>query len=514
MKLGRNDPCHCGSGKKYKKCCLEKDEAANRTLLPEDFVGEDEEYVDEETDDVLESETETENDTADWDIEDDDDDDDDEDEYDDEYEEEEDDDESKVDVKAVNQRWEEFEKQDYEGKIALFLKTVEEPELMDDEMAFEMLNTLYDQTTTPPQRERYDTLVEKLRERLPNIYSKSAHFYLQNCITNAVLAGRFERVPAMMNELARRAGKDIDVFNSVVEELAYYGQLSTLIEAMHLAWPKVKRSGDIVPWGIDEFAGKATQNLVFDYVERHPAATSGDAELFERLKFFNSQVETARIDKFIALLAGRANRQWTRADFTFKPANRPPRFRGDDRKGIKIPKPIQQNLFDLSLEFQGRLRRETNMPLVKSELGREQLVKYFIDRLGGELEPRQSMLEAAFNRPKPKTRSPEFYLKGDENSVAWLCPDRETLDHCLAGLFHLLSSRPYTAATMFELIPAWLRFLESYQLVSAALHEQTLQSLRKLTADLQGLVPKINSDPALQTVIKSWGENTAPEKAS
>jgi hypothetical protein len=25
MKIGRNDPCHCGSGKKYKKCCLDKD---------------------------------------------------------------------------------------------------------------------------------------------------------------------------------------------------------------------------------------------------------------------------------------------------------------------------------------------------------------------------------------------------------------------------------------------------------------------------------------------------------
>lgn len=24
-KLGRNEPCHCGSGKKYKKCCLLKD---------------------------------------------------------------------------------------------------------------------------------------------------------------------------------------------------------------------------------------------------------------------------------------------------------------------------------------------------------------------------------------------------------------------------------------------------------------------------------------------------------
>ncbi|MBM4371446.1 MAG: preprotein translocase subunit SecA [Deltaproteobacteria bacterium] len=27
-KLGRNDPCHCGSGKKYKQCCLRKDELA------------------------------------------------------------------------------------------------------------------------------------------------------------------------------------------------------------------------------------------------------------------------------------------------------------------------------------------------------------------------------------------------------------------------------------------------------------------------------------------------------
>ncbi|VGO23056.1 SEC-C metal-binding domain-containing protein [Pontiella sulfatireligans] len=26
-KLGRNEPCHCGSGKKYKRCCLEKDQA-------------------------------------------------------------------------------------------------------------------------------------------------------------------------------------------------------------------------------------------------------------------------------------------------------------------------------------------------------------------------------------------------------------------------------------------------------------------------------------------------------
>src|SRR5438093_13187182 len=31
-KVSRSDPCPCGSGKKYKKCCLEKD-AANLTEL-------------------------------------------------------------------------------------------------------------------------------------------------------------------------------------------------------------------------------------------------------------------------------------------------------------------------------------------------------------------------------------------------------------------------------------------------------------------------------------------------
>ena len=33
MKVGRNDPCHCGSGQKYKKCCLAKDEAQRSAEL-------------------------------------------------------------------------------------------------------------------------------------------------------------------------------------------------------------------------------------------------------------------------------------------------------------------------------------------------------------------------------------------------------------------------------------------------------------------------------------------------
>gem|GEM_PF-2808401 len=35
MKIGRNAPCHCGSGKKYKKCCLKSDQLAGNQLNPE-----------------------------------------------------------------------------------------------------------------------------------------------------------------------------------------------------------------------------------------------------------------------------------------------------------------------------------------------------------------------------------------------------------------------------------------------------------------------------------------------
>src|SRR5689334_22645518 len=35
---GRNDPCHCGSGKKYKKCHEDQDAAAKHTILEKQWT--------------------------------------------------------------------------------------------------------------------------------------------------------------------------------------------------------------------------------------------------------------------------------------------------------------------------------------------------------------------------------------------------------------------------------------------------------------------------------------------
>ncbi len=39
MKIGRNDPCPCGSGRKYKKCCLTKeDKVSQKDSLSDDYI--------------------------------------------------------------------------------------------------------------------------------------------------------------------------------------------------------------------------------------------------------------------------------------------------------------------------------------------------------------------------------------------------------------------------------------------------------------------------------------------
>ena len=36
VEVGRNDPCPCGSGKKYKNCCWEKDHQVTNPSAPSD----------------------------------------------------------------------------------------------------------------------------------------------------------------------------------------------------------------------------------------------------------------------------------------------------------------------------------------------------------------------------------------------------------------------------------------------------------------------------------------------
>jgi len=217
MKVGRNDPCPCGSGKKYKKCCLGKDQAAsNRPADPGA---------------VLQSSGDS------------------------------------GPLPAASPRpskppratassrasrptppprprdpraerwdalWKEFESQDGAGQVALFLKTLDDPELMIDEIAFEMLSRLRQDAIKRGERARFPELVDALRQRRPEVYQEGAHYYLSWLIQDALAEGRPETVRPLALELAARSARHLDTVIRSLDVLAYHGQLAVLVEAMRV----------------------------------------------------------------------------------------------------------------------------------------------------------------------------------------------------------------------------------------------------------------------------------------
>jgi hypothetical protein len=162
----------------------------------------------------------------------------------------------------------------------------------------------------------------------------------------------------------------------------------------------------------------------------------------------------------------------------------------------------QQNLLDLSIEFLGYLRREEGVPYTKGELGRAQIQQYILRRHAGELEPRESRFEAP-TRPLKLKSIPKPTGRSDHG----LCPDRDTLDHYLAQLFNFINPQYYKAAATFELVPAWLRFLESRQIIDAQQRTKTLFELRGLDTELLKVLERHLPDPALSIGVRRWREN-------
>ncbi len=460
--LGRNDPCHCGSGRKYKKCCLKKDQAAERAerkaeRLAEMLSSPPPDDMSEAAADMPETPPEP----------------------------------PDPRIEAFNARWNEFQAADYEGQIALFYKTLEEdPELMDGEMAFEFLNPLYYESTERGERDRFEKMADDLRERLPEVYAAEAGYILDWRITNALADGRTGDIPAMANEMARNAEENIDQFFNLMDQLAYHNQLAALIEATRTAWPQVKVSTKIL--GIDDFATQMTNYLVFDYVTRTPEPDGQDPALLDRIDPY-MDLNLEKFAEYVAELAGQRSATWTMADFEFEPLESEQFSDWDDEEEETVDEG-RQNFSHLTFDFLHYLYQEENVPYAKGDLARTEIQQYILRRHDGDLEP----VEPLFPQPKRSRR------KGKAAAAPHpLCPDRGTLDRFLAGLINFINPQYYKATATLELVPAWLRFLESRHLIEAEQREQTLLELRGLGTEFLKVVGT-HADPALGRAIENW----------
>lgn len=485
MKVGRNDPCPCGSGKKYKKCCLPGDQkAAYRRNLQTQGEGT---FVSAEKQAAAPHL------------------------------------QTKVSfpapprppeqpkpppdphMEAIETRWKEFEKQDYEGRIALFLKTLEEKELMDDQLAFDMLDQLYLATSQHNERDRFATLIAALRERLPEVYATNAVYFLSWLLSNALAASQQETLPALTRELAAYAGKDIDMVNRVIDQLEYHGQLDLLREITRIGLADVKASHDIMPHGKYEFAERGGDYEIFDYLLHTPDPRGDDPSLLDRLGFYVEDLRTEKLIRYIEHVSDKKSQTWQVNDFAIQPSTKKSAFSDDDEDVEDEEKtepldPGKENLYYLSIEFLGYLHREEKVPYTRGEQARQGLVGYLVERAEGELEPRPGLLEdrRSWERRRPARQRPPSHP---------LCPDRGTLDRYLASLLDFLSAQYFKVCALFTLLPAWLRFLEQRQLLSAEQRQKCLRELEGLHATLLKAMETAvvrSEDPTLVQDLKAW----------
>jgi hypothetical protein len=357
-----------------------------------------------------------------------------------------------------------------------------------------MLEGLHADALATGDRARFPECVGALRERRLDVFKESAHYYVSWCLRDALAKGRHEVVPSLAQELAASAGREIDIFNLAAEALGSHGELKVLLEALRVAWPLVKSSDGVVPWGISRFAERSVSHEIYDYLEHADSPDPDDAGLLERVQFFIKEPREGFLGDFLGDLTGNSRREWHADDFGLSQTRKRRRRDGDgESEDPQTPAPGKLNLARLINTFVGYLRREEGAPFSRGELVRRELYSYFSRRNEGDLDPLPSRMGLALDPKRKLPKPPE--------PTHPLCPERVTLEVHLAGL---IDERHYSAAALLQAMPAWLRFLESQRLIDAATCRNSAAELLPLHDTLLGIWEKHTEDPLLYRHAQAW----------
>ncbi|MBC8449852.1 MAG: SEC-C domain-containing protein [Chloroflexi bacterium] len=457
QKLGRNDPCWCGSGKKYKHCHRRQDQAEAKRSAVKPAPA---------TPAAVEPAPMTPTMPEPPPV--------------------------PPEIAAINARWDQFEAADLEGKVTFFLETLASGE-MDREEAYEMLQNIRDNTDPrrdPQARARYAELVERLRQEAPDLYRYDVAYYNENLINDAIAGGRWEAIPELLAGFAEGSvDRGIDIFFQVIEQLKYHGQTEPLIQVISQMWSGVSDSvdsGKLVPWTSEELGSEVTLLTFFQYVETAETPRAKDPALLEAASPYGS-FNAGWLKQAVPHLSAPAPSPWQRADF-----------------GEAVDaEQWEENLSVLLFEFMADQRRRAGAPFSKSDLARDQLLELLHQQFT-QPEDTSSKRRTGKRRSKAKKRARQQPAARPLSSLA---PRYASLDRHLVGQFGFLSAQPYKAAALTEMLPAYLHFLARLDLIHPTEMDDALGSLRPLAGHLRTALDNYGANiAAVQAVEAAWSE--------
>ncbi len=449
---GRNDPCPCGSGKKYKKCCWAKDKAEQQAKQivvnkPPVIKRVQDEWVETDLPPLFTPpKPEPEPDPL---------------------------------TEQFDTFWDAFEGASYEERWQLLDDLwVNQPELLDGELIFETGNLLFGQAVDEDDVARFSRFLDQIETVAPEAYQDELAYILDWRIQIALLEKDRAAVQHYFEQFSLLAGDKLDQYYRVISALLYHGEMEISLDGMRQARPYVAKSGSLVPWAYEEFVDKLASLEILFLAKNNPEATAEDPELKARFGEYELTINPEGMDLRLDYLTGRKWPTWTLADFE--------RLAG---KGKKDPNNSHFTyLLDAFLHY---AHYEERVPFTRAGMAQQELAEYLIGQ--DKDQPGKNRLSRSRKQPG-QTQEQPYYLY----------PTAETLDSYLGELMGFMSFRFYEVSALFELLPAWLRFLAKYNLLDQKVHEKLLQSFNYLKDPLIQIARQQLTDPLVETNLAGW----------
>ncbi len=365
IKFGRNDPCLCGSGKKYKRCCLQKN--ASDPLVSNALL--------DRTKSLFAKTPEDPNDP--W----------------------------------ILLR-EKFKSADgFESKSDVFAASLDQ-ELFDQEMALSMLEDLSIAAFRAGSVIQFLELAQVFRDKRPSIFDESSHWYLHIMINAALTCKRNEQVSDLFFEMSEKLSDEgIDPYSWTVDQLAYHGQLQILNDGIKKSWQWIEKSTEIVPWVKEQYLHRIIDYTVFVYIERlgqkAPFIARGDDPgLLESLSPWQKWIRTDVLIQQVSFIVGNHKPQYQIEDFNDS----------------------LTNWRDLTWEFLGYLRLFHGIPFTRAANQRELILEYLAERRRGKLIKKPDLMKRLDpNFRPPKQKVPQHPLCPDRETMEIFANKQQTL---------------------------------------------------------------------------------------
>lgn len=319
---GRNTPCPCGSGKKYKKCCLDKDQAEKRaereaqnllSMASKDCRNEDD---------------------------------------------------SLNDDPYMDELFFRFEAADFEEQLVMFHEVINQ-QLGDENDLFDLFSLLQQSADDDLSRRKVNESLVELRQQRFDCWKKDMGFYIHSFLLNSLVTGDIDNIRDYFLEVSKQPEQCIDIYCNCIDMLAYYGRQQELTEGLRLALPCVSKATGLMPWVADDIASRLIDYEILTWAETH--STEDLTALQQVVEKIQPKIESTTLCTYAEHLTGRL------------------KFSNEIQRDAKNRLDLEQISF-LTATFASYLSRECGMSGITSLSAGREVYHYIARRETGELK--------------------------------------------------------------------------------------------------------------------------------